>query len=573
MKELSDGVSKIFDEREKFIIVGLTGRTGSGCSTVADILSKKFEEIEYSYEPPEGLPKYEKIRHKIIHSYAKSNWSVFHVVRIKDIITSFILEKNIESFIQYIGGKISRQEDVCRGIPESIQSDFELLHAKRLEIKKLIETKKDEALSEDKVYEFYIQELPKFTDILKACLDGLSAGGFTRAYQLFGNNIRTSGSAYDEVFNPDHIFMLAQRTNVIVKILRRKSLIDNRRVLVCIDSIRNPYEASFFKDRYSSFYLFAITTTEDDRQKRLREDLKLNDDQINRLDSVEYPNKLKGYEKFTSLNIQECIQAADVHLFNPTMRGKCKISITSKVVKYVTLIMHPGLVTPSKEERLMQQAHNAKLNSGCISRQVGAVVTDSKYSIKSVGWNDAAHGQVPCSLRNSLDLIAGQNLDIFSDYEANDEKFRSIMEKTYLKFKTDHRLDGRSIPFCFKDVQNCIDGEKNQVHTRALHAEENAFLQLIKSGSPSIEGGMLFTTASPCELCSKKAYQLGIEKIFFIDPYPGIANTHILGVGEKRPKLKLFEGAIGRAYLQLFQPIMPVKDELSLLLGVEVDKG
>lgn len=61
-----------------------------------------------------------------------------------------------------------------------------------------------------------------------------------------------------------------------------------------------------------------------------------------------------------------------------------------------------GLITPTAMERVMQVAYTVKLNSGCISRQVGAVVTDGDNSIKSVGWNDVANGQIPCSMR-SLD--------------------------------------------------------------------------------------------------------------------------------------------------------------------------
>ncbi|WP_235846252.1 deaminase [Morganella psychrotolerans] len=59
--------------------------------------------------------------------------------------------------------------------------------------------------------------------------------------------------------------------------------------------------------------------------------------------------------------------------------------------------------------------------------------------------------------------------------------------------------------------------ENNQVHTRSLHAEENAFLQISKYGGTGVQHGSLYTTASPCELCAKKAYQLGIKEIVFID--------------------------------------------------------
>ena len=108
------------------------------------------------------------------------------------------------------------------------------------------------------------------------------------------------------------------------------------------------------------------------------------------------------------------------------------------------------------------------------------------------------------------------------------------------------------------------------MHTRSLHAEENAFLQLTKYGGVGIQNGILFSTASPCELCSKKAYQLGIKLIYYIDPYPGISQPHILSSGENPIEVRLFTGAIGAVYSRLYQPFMSYKDELSLILGQNI---
>lgn len=68
-------------------------------------------------------------------------------------------------------------------------------------------------------------------------------------------------------------------------------------------------------------------------------------------------------------------------------------------------MMHPGLVPPSPIERVMQVAYTAKLNSGCLSRQVGAAVTNEAFSVVSIGWNTVAEGQTPCSLRSLSDLV------------------------------------------------------------------------------------------------------------------------------------------------------------------------
>jgi dCMP deaminase len=245
-----------------------------------------------------------------------------------------------------------------------------------------------------------------------------------------------------------------------------------------------------------------------------------------------------------------------------------------QILKYVSLICQPGIVPPSPEERCMQMAYTAKHNSGCISRHVGAAITDENYSLKAIGWNTTPAGQVPCVLRNAEDLLDTTNdISAFTNYERTDTKFFAALQDKFRTPIKEHKknLKGRNACFCFKDLKNsCSDG-KNQVHTRSLHAEENAFLQIAKYGGVGIENGKLFTTASPCELCSKKAYQLGIKVIYYIDPYPGISLEHILSAGNKPIEIRLFSGAIGNAYHWLYDPIMPYKDEMTLLLGNKFD--
>lgn len=571
MTDVSRGLNVLFDERRKFVVIGLTGRTGSGCTTASKILASSFNDLALSTDIYRTKDLPEQLRYKIIYEYIKLNWAEFEIVRIKDILTTFILEYPFEDFMTFCANLLKIEErDLLKKLPSFIVNSFSLMHRDRLAVQEKISNDRQSALADEDVYNFYFKDLPIFTDSLKDFFDGLTQNAFTSIYQKIGNNIRNSGNPYSGVFDPQRMFLLAQRTNVPIKILRRKSLDDQRRVLVVIDSIRNPYEASFFKERYAAFYLFAVTTDEVSRVGRLHKNCNYNDEQIRQIDKVEYPKGLKGSDKFTSLNIQHCIQMADVHINNHNTHGYNRFDLTWKLVKYVALIYNPGLVNPSAEERLMQIAYNAKLSSGCISRQVGAVVTDSEFSVRAIGWNDVPRGQAPCVLRNVDWLIKDENVDVFSEYEVKNPNFRKKFKEIFGSKVEDSRLHGCNLSFCFKDVQNFVDGEKNQVHTRALHAEENAFLQIAKYGGTGVNGGNLFTTASPCELCSKKAYQLGIKNIYYIDPYPGIAESHILSCGKSRPKLKLFEGAIGRAYQQFFAPIMPNKDIVDLLVGIQL---
>lgn len=45
---LQEAISSIYSEEDDFIIIGLTGRTGSGCTTASKILASPLEKIRNS---------------------------------------------------------------------------------------------------------------------------------------------------------------------------------------------------------------------------------------------------------------------------------------------------------------------------------------------------------------------------------------------------------------------------------------------------------------------------------------------------------------------------------------------
>ena len=386
--------------------------------------------------------------------------------------------------------------------------------------------------------------------------------------QQMGNNIRCSGNPFNDNFTDENYRMFVTKIDKLIKlIIRRDENIKNENTRICIDAIRNPYEAMYFKDKYKAFRLVAINTDDRDRKGRL---VNLNTEELENLDEIEYAQKMKEpQEVFYHQNIQGCLEIADIHIYNPDIYNGKYYELTTQILKYVSLMLHPGLVTPTHIERCMQLAYNAKFNSGCLSRQVGAVVTRADYSIQSVGWNDVPKGQISCNLRDANGYCKNKDKESFSEYEIENKEFSNSMLK--ISNASKNKTSGRCMSYCFKDVYNGLKGEKNQVYTRALHAEENAFLQISKYGGTEVKGGCLFTTASPCELCAKKAYQLGIEKIYYIDPYPGISQSHILTFGSTgNPEMKLFYGAIGQSYLDFYQPRISIKDELEMVTGVNV---
>lgn len=271
-----------------------------------------------------------------------------------------------------------------------------------------------------------------------------------------------------------------------------------------------------------------------------------------------------GLHSFYLQDVEMCIQNADIFLTN-NERTDEKRELCQNIVRYLCLMMHPGLVPPTSIERCMQIAYTAKINSGCISRQVGAVVTDSKYNILSLGWNDVPCGQTPCVFRNLIDVSRGLDENAYSEYEiGKDSTFKRYIQKYRFRQEiVEMRLQGLPVCYCFKDINEELTGERNPMESRSMHGEEKA---LLLCDQERVKGGYLFTTSSPCIMCSKNAKEHNISKIFYIEPYPGISQSHVCNSGDKgnRAQYVLFEGAIGRAYTQLYTATIPYKDELKI---------
>lgn len=562
----TDLLEGLYRLRKDFLIIGLTGRLGSGCSTIADLLTKeKFEDCKFPQPQSGQFDGNEDRKYRIVYNFLKENWQQFTVIRASDIIVSLLLRHEIEDIQTFIVKKYPELSKKVNWI--DLKQEFDDLKEKP-EVVNLFRTS-DELEFSDDAHKIIIESklIGDFSKKLKESFKDLISSDIGSPFQYFGDNIRKTGDPLLEDgidVNLTYSYRIADLIKQLIKQLRNKNSKKNE-LRIIIDSIRNSFEARYFRERYAAFYLFAVNTEDVFRTKRLSTFSK---DQILNLD-IEYLNDLKTEETFYKQDIKSCIQMSDIYLHNPDDNQSCGDTfktIKKSLVRYLALIFQPGVITPTAEERTMQVAYTAKYNSGCISRQVGAVVTDKDFSIKSIGWNNTPQGQTPCLLRNAEDLINNTDNISFSEYEKSDSDIKKYVNLAVVN--DSKKLKGLNPCFCFKQVQNAIDGEKNQVHTRSLHAEENAMLQISKYGGEGLQEGNLFTTASPCELCSKKAYQLGIKNIHYIDPYPGIAAKQILHIGEKVPVLHLFSGAVGKAYHCIFEPFMPYKDEIEIKLGV-----
>lgn len=588
--------------------------------TISNTESIKYRRIKDFYGYKHNWKKFDVIEYKniVLLFILKHNFSE----------NDNLFAQNIVDWITHLGEyktfetpRFCSEKEISIGSKSFINEDFKQILIG--EIKKLSKKHKDIFATDNFVNTlkdkpiFFTHKYQNFGKKIFEKLDEFSIYLRHKLIHIASYCLRRFGTLEISIIKKDEIsterfkdiYKIAEIINAIIKQRRKQT----NKAHIIIDRLKNSYEMNYFREKYSGYHTIAINREETFRKASIKDKInklynndvtKVNENYklIELIDRTEYLVSDFKDGKFEGFDVENCVQKADYHLWydkrlsditfydkfdkdkdrnlifenkilDKTNEFYVYQPLLIQILKLTALIKQPGMITPSYTERIMQIAYNTKLNSGCISRQVGAVVTDKNFSLKGIGWNEVANGQLPCSSRDIRDFANSDENNVngftlfelgISDHNYKDSKnFKEKLQEDIAKIENglNENLKGRPCSFCFKSHHNAYEAKENQVHTRSLHAEENAMLQISKFGGQPLIGGNLFTTASTCELCAKKAYQLGIKNIFYIDVYPGISREQILNNGSNIPKIFAFQGAIGRGFNKLYEQFMSHKDE------------
>lgn len=81
----------LFGSQRDFIVIGLCGKTGSGSSTVANILTKSFDELRLPRPNSNESDLYREHEEKILYTFAEKNWRKFYKIKISALLMAHIL--------------------------------------------------------------------------------------------------------------------------------------------------------------------------------------------------------------------------------------------------------------------------------------------------------------------------------------------------------------------------------------------------------------------------------------------------------------------------------------------------
>jgi dCMP deaminase len=161
-EDISTALENVFKDTSNFIVIGLTGRTGSGCSTAAEILTKPSLNL-----PDAGQSHFsgnEARKFKIIKKYIDTHWQPFKWLQIRSVITRYILVLNFAEFCSFVSVTLGEDLPLVRSKLDSFKNEYDQAHTRVtqfLELKELTIEAQNEKKSE--AYNIFFEWLPVFS--------------------------------------------------------------------------------------------------------------------------------------------------------------------------------------------------------------------------------------------------------------------------------------------------------------------------------------------------------------------------------------------------------------------------
>lgn len=315
----------------------------------------------------------------------------------------------------------------------------------------------------------------------------------------------------------------------LAKIICQKINSDKTKNYV-VDSIRNPEEINLLRKSFALFFLFGVFAEPDLRWKRVKE--KYNNDRRT-FDEDDKRDSNEGIEY--GQRVTDSFRMSDIILLNNEniIKGnKNEELFLTKLKHDVDLVESKETFVPTYVETNMVIAYAESMRSSCLKRKVGAVIVDSAGAVVSSGYNEvpAANNTCKCEYgmcyRDKLKKDYKESLDSTIKREKERESAFKLFKKN------------------FKILDYC----------RALHAEENAILNVARIGaSAALPSATLFTSTYPCNLCANKIAQVGIKHIVYFEPYPMEEAKKILA--DKGVVQEPFEGVTYNGYFRLMEVV------------------
>ena len=252
--------------------------------------------------------------------------------------------------------------------------------------------------------------------------------------------------------------------------------------------------------------------------------------------------------------------------------------VNDKLGRLLDILTGAKVVRPFPSETGMFHAAGAQLRSACLSRQVGAALTDSGGNLIATGTNEVPRsgGGVygdGFEIEHKPEDYVDHRCMITNKYCSNTRIQNEIMDEVIAAIP---ELRGAKDPAKLKKALKETALGRLLEFSRAVHAEMDALLTAARMGVSTV-GGKLFVTTFPCHYCARHIVSAGVDEVQYIEPYPKSRAlslhsdaieqifTKWVAIAPKKPTKVLFRpftGVAPRLYRRAFMKDRKLKNEI-----------
>lgn len=331
---------------------------------------------------------------------------------------------------------------------------------------------------------------------------------------------------------------------------------ESRKICHIIDSIKNQEELDLLRTVYREMLyvvgVFAALTIREQNLKKMP---------MEPAEIYQLIDRDSGEESKTGQTVRDTFPQSDFFL---RMDSPTDTQLEIRVERFLHLILGTRIITPTLNETAMYAATSAAGHSACLSRQVGAAVTDADGEVISTGWNDVPKFGGGLYMNQPSNDSAAEHdkrcWNIEGGKCANDEEksllAQSLIEVLQDVIKPDKAPEALKLLVGSSKLKGLIE------FSRAIHAEMHALLNAGKIAGNKIKGGKLFVTTYPCHSCARHIIASGITEVYYIEPYRKSLAIKLHGdaISENetetgKVRILPYDGVAPTKYLSLFRMV------------------
>ncbi len=327
------------------------------------------------------------------------------------------------------------------------------------------------------------------------------------------------------------------------------------RICHIIDSIKNQEELEILRVIYRDMlYFVGVSAPIPVREKALTNSM------LSTTEIYQLFDQDSGEEIDHGQTVRDTFPNADFFLRVDT---GTHTQLKSKVERFLDLILGTSIITPTADESAMYAAASAATNSACLSRQVGAALTNTYGEILSVGWND-----VPKSSGGLYVSDPTNDSNFLNDHRcwnekgecSNDKEKINIVERVISELNTAGLIKAGKERVAIDVLKQNSRLKGLLEFSRAVHAEMHAIISAGNKSNSQIIDGKLYVTTYPCHSCARHIIAAGISEVYYIEPYRKSLAIKLHGdaITENeseynKVRILPFDGVAPNRYLNLFQ--------------------